>query len=458
VTDQRDPIEDWLGSDVELMHPPPGTFQHITRRARQRKMTRALTTVAGAAMIIAAGVTAPQIAATLLPGGNGSANVAVGSGSPGPVPSAARQGSTTGPVPKPGTGLSDTGNPAPPRFRPTSVTFIDSATGAALGQAGPPCPKVSCTTVAGTTDYGRSWFGASTVPAGPPDGSLGVSQIRFLDARNGWAFGPQLFATHDGGGSWRQVTRLPAGRVVDLSTVGGRAYAVLAFSCTGTGQDYAAGCQSFSVISAAAGSDRWGLVPGAGSASGPARPGGLQIDGLGGYLIAGRLLIAGSVTGGPWNTVPNGAPGEPSCLSGAQGAVARHGPPLLAPNGASLYLACDGTPSSPTTPGPLTLYLTADGGRSWRALGVIGAKGTAASLAVAPSGTVVLATTTGIYYSPDGKAWHQAGVDGRRPDRGYAFVGMTTNLNGVAVPADSGLHELFVTRDGGQTWQPSRVR
>lgn len=426
-------------------------------------MARAVGTVAGAAVIVTAVVTAPQIASSLLPGGNGSDNVAIGSHSPNPTAQRSRPSPagtilpSAGPTPKPGTGLSDTGNPAPAGFRPTSVTFIDQATGAALGQAGPPCPRTSCTMVAGTTNYGASWFGASTIPVGPPNGSRGVSQIRFLDSANGWAFGPQLLATHDGGRTWREPPGLPPGRVVDLSTVGGRAYAVLALFCTGTGQDYASGCRGFSVISAAAGSDHWGVVPGAGSASGPVSPGSLQIDGQRGYLMAGRLLVTGSVTGGPWNAVPNASPTEPSCLSGAQGAIPRRGPALIAPDGTSLYLACDG-PSSATRPGPLTLYVTGDGGRSWRALGIIRARGTATSLAVAPAGAIVLATTTGIYYSPDGKTWHQASLTGHPPDGGYTFVGMTTSLNGVAVPADSGLHELFVTRDGGHSWRRSVIR
>jgi hypothetical protein len=34
---------------------------------------------------------------------------------------------------------------------------------------------------------------------------------------------------------------------------------------------------------------------------------------------------------------------------------------------------------------------------------------------------------------------------------------MTSNTHGVALPADPGLHEVFITTDGGLTWQPHPV-
>jgi hypothetical protein len=34
---------------------------------------------------------------------------------------------------------------------------------------------------------------------------------------------------------------------------------------------------------------------------------------------------------------------------------------------------------------------------------------------------------------------------------------MTSQADGVALPADPGLHEVFITTDGGATWQPHAV-
>src|SRR5690242_4777662 len=65
MTDRRDPIEAWLSADVDLMSPPPGTFERVHRRARHRKAMKALTAAAGAAVVIAGGVVIPQVAGVL---------------------------------------------------------------------------------------------------------------------------------------------------------------------------------------------------------------------------------------------------------------------------------------------------------------------------------------------------------------------------------------------------------
>ena len=61
------------------------------------------------------------------------------------------------------------------------------------------------------TTAGKTWQGGPAPsdhrqPSGPP----GVSGLRFLDGVNGWAFGPELWATHDAGHTWTQG-RHPAG-------------------------------------------------------------------------------------------------------------------------------------------------------------------------------------------------------------------------------------------------------
>ena len=43
------------------------------------------------------------------------------------------------------------------------------------------------------------------------------------------------------------------------------------------------------------------------------------------------------------------------------------------------------------------------------------------------------------------------------PAGGFSYVGMTNATQGVAVPVNSSLGEIFVTRDGGKTWSPSLI-
>src|SRR4029077_7837226 len=80
---------------------------------------------------------------------------------------------------------------APPNFAATSVTFVRPGTGYVLGQArtrgecSGPDPGIS-TSLAGTTDAGRTWHGVPAPVTGPPPGAAGGSQARVFDATDGW--------------------------------------------------------------------------------------------------------------------------------------------------------------------------------------------------------------------------------------------------------------------------------
>jgi hypothetical protein len=455
MSEQFDPIDEWLSSDVELMPPPAGTFQRVHRRARQRKATIATMTAAGAAVLIAAAVAVPQFASSLLPGHGGSGGPAkVGSSSHrnSPQPTPGRSSGDPSPHrsggPSSGGGLSILSSRAAPdaRFSPTSVTFINNSVGAVLGQTTAGCgPAVTCTTMAGTSDYGLSFTKVDAPPAGPPSGSAGVSQVRFLNGNDGWAFGPELYSTHDGGATWTKVTGLK-GRVIDLSAVGDQAYAVVA-TCSGSGSDFAAGCSRVSLYSTFYNSDDWRPVAGV-SGGLSVRPGGLQLTGQYGYLLAGSTLFAGSPSGGGWQKVAPASGLVPACLRGKSGASGPSG--LMAPGANSdLYLLCQSASG-----GSGVLYSSADAGQTWQKSGPFTGTGTVTSLAVAPaSGTLVAATSSGIFYSTDQKAWHRAGIgSGSGSGSGFSFVGMTTTTRGVAISAQAGAREIFITSDGGRTW------
>ncbi|MHB1593417.1 MAG: hypothetical protein ACYCO9_07035 [Streptosporangiaceae bacterium] len=470
MADGMDPFDRWLETDVELLSPRPGSFDAIRRRARRRKATRAAGVAAGAVVAVAALVVVPRLALPSQAGPGGPSTALGGtsvSRTAGPKTGGTGQGergpstSATAHSPMPGQTGPGPALVAPgarrvpaPGFRPTSVTFVGPNIGAVLGQAR--CAGGPCTAVAGTASYGSSWFAVGGPDAGPPGSASGASQIRFLNEHDGWAYGPGLFATHDGGATWARVSVPAAGRVIDLATVGDRAFAVLA-TCSGSGPAYARHCTSFALITAAAGdaANRWRLVPGA-AAPGRASPGALQLATAGGYLLAGGHLFTGPVTGGAWHQVAVSPAGGPPCLgAGTAGAPAAGWHGLLAPAPGELFLYCSGGPA--TGAAPAGLYGSSDGGTSWTFLAPAGAAGTPTSMAVTtPGSTLVLATTAGIYYSDTAHgtlAWQPASLPGPVPPGGFSFIGMTTSTQGVAVPTAAGQHEVMITTDGGMIWQ-----
>ena len=260
MADRRDDLDSWLDGRIEPLPPPPGTFGLIKRRARRRKYRRLAITAGAAAVIVAAAVTVPQV--VNLPVLNpttatGAANAAAsGHSSPAaPAVSAGTSSSLASAAGSPAPALVPV--PVPGRFEPTSATFIGTDTGWVIGQAGTPgrCATAYCTSVARTDDAGKTWSGVPAPLAGPADGAAGVSQIRFLNGADGWAFGPELFATHDGGRTWTRLGTTGL-RVTEVETVADRAFGLFA-SCTGSGTAFAARCTSYTLYSSPAGADDW---------------------------------------------------------------------------------------------------------------------------------------------------------------------------------------------------------
>jgi photosystem II stability/assembly factor-like uncharacterized protein len=88
------------------------------------------------------------------------------------------------------------------------LSFVDRRYGYALGgffgtDAQPIEPPVMA--VMRTKNGGRRW---TTVGAPPAP----VQHVAFTSPRLGWAFGPKLFVTRDGGASWLQIRRQDAPR------------------------------------------------------------------------------------------------------------------------------------------------------------------------------------------------------------------------------------------------------
>jgi photosystem II stability/assembly factor-like uncharacterized protein len=470
MDEPRDDIDTWLQERVTPLQPHPGTFEQIRRRARRRKAGRAALTAAGAVVVLAGAITVPRL---ILSGGiGGTPTVASGpTTSAHPSTAGSARPTTGGPSGPADTSATPTPTtpPVPPNFAAASVTFVSTSTGWVIGQAGTPgqCGPPNayiCTSVAATNDGGSTWHGVPAPVAGAPDGGTGVSQIRSLDGVSAWAFGPQLYATHDGGQHWAKIPTNGM-RVIDLETVNGIAFAVWA-RCAGPGTDFAAGCTSFSLYSSPAGQDDWSPVPGVTglqASGGTPASAQLVLTGTRGYLMTpGGQLISGPVTRpARWRTVTT-PQGTPAALPCAPGAAETGGHPLramLASTGPGLALLCADQASGNRQ--AKTLYYSADGGRSWSPAGLAPARGIAMSLSGTPSGPVLVATSGGIdvaRVAPGASGaltWRTA--LGATAAGGYSYVGMTTSEQGVAVPADDGLDAVWLTYDGGAHWTKSPV-
>ena len=463
MADRRDDVDAWLSERIEPLPPPPGTFELIKRRARRRKYRKLAITATSAAVIVAAAVTVPQVVnlPVLSPGPHRAWRPGRGSRPPrrqGPAAAADRRRRRRAPAGPPAPA------PVPPDFRPSSVTFVGTGTGWVIGQASTPghCATQYCTSVARTDDAGRTWAGVPAPLTGAPDGATGVNRIRFLNTRDGWAFGPELWVTHTGGKTWTPVDTHGL-RVTDLETVGSRVFALWA-SCTGGGHAYAAQCTSFTLYSAPAAGGGWAPVGAAttGLTDGTAgQAAALALTGSLGYLLApGGALYAGPVDGSaPWqrvsSLVSSCTPGSPRADGEPTGAL------LGAVNARELFAGClsDSSGGNPAVSTQHKLvYSSPNGGLSWLPMATAPAAGVVFSLAASPSGSVLLATDHGIDLLPrGGTGWRTATLKEAAPAGGFGYVGMTTDDQGIALPADPSVGTVWFTFDGGQDWQPSRL-
>ena len=362
-----------------------------------------------------------------------------------------------------------------PGGRALSVLSASFASASAGWLLATPCAGQvqTCRTVVmrKTTDGGRTWFAVPAPDAPPADMDQGtppadaVGAILFTSAGAGWAFGPALWQTRDGGGTWRKLS-VP-GPVQDLAVAGNRVLAVTGGCAPGLTVDYPAddggGACTFRVYSAAAGSDDWRPVSGAAgsddgrSATGAAGSGAAQLVVAGGvgYLLAiaantdRPVLLAGPVRGSArWRSVP--AP----CAGASSGALA------AAPGG-WLFLGCGNEPGAGQQ--VKAAWLSGDGGRSWHQVASPPSAGYLASASMSPGGTIVLSGgRMDLYVSPDrGRDWQQspslrnaAGLAGA----GFPVAGlMITNTRGFAFQAGVDQQQLWLTSDGGRHWTPVTV-
>lgn len=258
------------------------------------------------------------------------------------------------------------GTAVPPGFGPESFTAISELNWWLLGTA--TCSGSPCTAIARTTDGGRTFVSIPAPQEPPGQPSAKVSQVRFANSTDGFAFGPGLWTTHDGGAHWRWWA-LP-GNVNDLATSGGYAYAISTNPSTGVGQ----------LLRSSVNGDEWQPLPAAGDATG-----GLWVQGSEVLLEASNQLRVSTDHGRSFTTYPVPPsvacqfeePGPPvvwaHCATGMMSGTwlsAKGGANFAAVKGSGLpelpNSAAFGSASATTAVvGYRQLYRTTDGGASW---------------------------------------------------------------------------------------------
>jgi photosystem II stability/assembly factor-like uncharacterized protein len=359
----------------------------------------------------------------------GAGGAASGSGSAtavAPAPEAAAAAGGTGGPP---------GGPVPSGFQPVSVTFVSSQQGWALGTA--PCSAPPCTSIVRTTDGGRTWVG---IPA-PRDGvapsaeeaNSGVSVIRFATPLDGWAYGPDLWATHDGGATWHKVSlpgSTPLDQVSDLEASAGTVQAAV------LGQD-----GKVHVYSSPVGSDSWvAQAVDVQIGAGPVPVTQIVLNGSSGWLIENdRTVIGGArLVDGAWQAW------TPPCAT-------VEGPAVLAAwSPSDLIAVCDvGLWGGTSSPAERT-FVSHDGGASFTELS--GPAPSQVSLVAAgdPNFAVVAAGSS-LYSSTDGGRTWTAAFAGQPT---WSDLGFTTDVQGVVINGmpEGKAAKLLMTSDGGQSW------
>jgi hypothetical protein len=301
--------------------------------------------------------------------------------------------------------------PVPPGFGAESFTATSPSTWWLLGAA--PCSSPPCTSILRTDNAGRSFVGT------PAPRTTSVSELRFANAADGFAFGGQLWVTHDGGANWHQV-RL-GGAVTELATANGFAYALVRYGHKGLGR----------LERSALGSDAWTTLPAAGSAyAGLWAHGPDVLVGTGGGKLAISHNAGVSFTA---QAAPSSLPcdfEEPThdviwahCATGTESATWRS-----TDAGAHFHALAGPTPGLPNS----------------------------ALFAAASDATAVLGATT-LERITDGGG-HVAPVPGVGPVTAWQYLGFTDAAHGVAVgyvgtsptPANE---RLYYTSDGGASYR-----
>lgn len=346
-----------------------------------------------------------------------------------PTESATPSASPGLPAPSPTTGIEAD-------FAPRSATFISADEGWVLGSTA--CGSDRCPVIAHSIDGGRTWARteapATTLSTAPglADPTTGIAGIRFADRQHGWAYGPELWATRDGGRTWDEMP-LPAplagAPVVALEAAAEHVHVVAAAI-------EAPPAPGFRIASSPIDEDAWQVTSvRVELGAGPVPEAQLVLAGSAGWVLAvNRVVIDGArLVDGSWESW------RPACADSGGPAV------LAAWSETGLLAMCDvGLWAEPAGE---HLFVSIDGGDTFVERNAV-LPFDSADLAAAPTdsaffvkaGSLLVASFDG------GGSWATVLETGPTTTAGY--LGFTTRNHGVFID-DTG---MSITRDGGHTW------
>lgn len=312
-----------------------------------------------------------------------------------------------------------------------SITFISASQAWVL--AGVPGTK---RVVLRTTDRGAHWSLVGPIN----DVTAPTSEIRFADASNGWAYGPGLYATHDGGAHWTAVAQ--PGPVLSLEAAGGNAWAVVA-SCTPGAQPCAAPDR---LLRAPVGGDAWHEVAAGLPASTTAQLA-LHQNAVFAYAGGPSAVLAQAQDGAHFTGVHSPCTGD-LALSG-----------IALASATNLDVVCSGNGAAGSS--TKQVWGSSDAGGTFHKLADAPLGGQFDALADASGTTIVMAAASGAseLYRTAGTDTHWATVltlaDG---GAGWSDLGFTNADQGAVISGpQNGAGAIYLTDDGGATWHRSAL-
>jgi photosystem II stability/assembly factor-like uncharacterized protein len=335
------------------------------------------------------------------------------------------------------------GSPPPPGFEVDSASFVSAQHGFVLGAR--KCSLLPCKAlVESTTNGGLTWKKALSAPkvklvqtySSTPKSA--VSSVAFASVRDGWLYGPALWATTDAGLKWRRISL--RGEVVALASSDGVAFAAV--------QSPTAGFLTAKLYESKVGSAKWTLVR--------------RVAPQNAITVSGHSVWVGvaGVGSGMWRSTDSGK--HWTNLSFSCPAPDISASPVAAASASRVAIAC--SDQSYPEPGSSTkaVYTSTNGGRTFHLAGEPAEPGNVVLLAMPPGNPKVITLeaasgATYFYQSTDaGKTWQEREfLDGGLEFRDLAYVtakvGYAVHFNGG--PALAYGLGLVRTRNAGATWK-----